>query len=391
MYGFISFPMFDWMLREQGNPVRRRFGLAPRCQPPTFTKLLRAGPEAAVNFEVEEAPLGFPVFPLMRSISEMPSKVEQPISLVSSATEVRTVGNPSARKKQAWSQSSGMPVLGRATQGGRRNYATMFVMIAFHVLAIAALFFFSWQAAVCAAVIYFFAVNVGIGMGYHRLLTHRGYRTPKWVEYFLAVCGTLSLEGGPIFWVATHRVHHQLSDHAGDPHTPRDGGWWAHVGWIISGDAMNYETALMARYAPDLAKDKFMVLLSRYHYVPMVVLGLLLLAFGGWPFVLWGIFLRVVVGLHATWLVNSATHMWGSQRFRTRDDSRNSWWVALITGGEGWHNNHHAYPVSARHGLAWYELDVNYYGIWVLEKLHLAKNVNRAKFDWNDPKPSGMS
>ena len=105
----------------------------------------------------------------------------------------------------------------------------------------------------------------------------------------------------------------------------------------------------------------------------MIVLGLILLAIGGWPFVLWGIFLRTVVGLHATWLVNSATHSWGTRRFQTRDLSTNSWWVALLSFGEGWHNNHHAHPVSARHGLAWYEVDLNWYGIWTLQKLGLAQ------------------
>ena len=164
-------------------------------------------------------------------------------------------------------------------------------------------------------------------------------------------------KGGPIFWVATHRVHHQLTDREGDPHTPHDGGWWSHAGWILSGDALHHETALMARYAPDLAKDRFQVWLSKYHYVPMIVVGLALLAFGGWSCVMWGIFLRVTLGLHATWLVNSATHMWGSRRFSTRDESRNNWWVALLTGGEGWHNNHHAHPVSVRHGLTWWEFD----------------------------------
>ena len=240
-------------------------------------------------------------------------------------------------------------------------------MIAFHLLAVAALFFFSWKAVAVAAMLYVFAINMGIGMGYHRLLTHRGYTTPKWVEYFLAICGTLSLEGGPMFWVATHRIHHQITDRPGDPHTPHDGGWWSHMGWMMSGAGLHSETTILSRYAPDLAKDRFMLALSKYHWVPLVVVGLGLLVFGGWSCVLWGIFFRVVVGLHATWLVNSATHMWGSKRFPTRDDSRNNWWVALLTGGEGWHNNHHAHPVSARHGLAWYEFDPNYYGILLLQ------------------------
>ena len=283
------------------------------------------------------------------------------------------------------------PTLGRATHKNKMNWVTFGFMAAFHVLAVVALFMFTWKAFFCFVGLYVVAINMGIGMGYHRLLTHRGYRTPKWLEYFLSVCGTLALEGGPIFWVATHRVHHQHTDKEGDPHTPHDGGWWSHAGWIISGDALHHETALMARYAPDLAKDRFQVWLSKYHYVPMVTVGLLLLAFGGWSCVMWGIFLRVTLGLHATWLVNSATHMWGSKRFPTRDDSRNNWWVALLTGGEGWHNNHHAHPVSVRHGLTWWEFDPNYYGIWVLQKLGLARNVKVAVFDPLDPKPAGAA
>ena len=264
----------------------------------------------------------------------------------------------------------------------------------------AALFFFSWKNLAAFVVMYFFAINVGIGMAYHRLLTHRGYKVPKWLEYFVTACGCLALEGGPIFWVATHRVHHQNSDHEGDPHTPHDGTWWAHAGWILSGRALHSETALLGRYAPDLSRDKGHVWLSKYHYMPLIATGLAQIAIGtaltghftgGLTMMLWGTFLRVTVGLHATWLVNSATHLWGKRRFETRDDSRNNWWVAILTGGEGWHNNHHAHPVSARHGLAWYEFDVNYYGIWLLEKAGLAKKVQIAKFDPTNPKPAGAN
>ena len=233
-------------------------------------------------------------------------------------------------------------------------------MVIFHVAAISAFWFFSWTNVITALVLHWLAVGFGISLGYHRLHTHRGFKTSKAFEYFLAVCGTLTLEGGPIFWVSTHRVHHQHSDHEGDPHSPNDGGFWAHMGWILFGDTHHNNTALMAKYAPDLAADPFYRWLNTYHYVPLTLVGLALLAIGGWPMVLWGIGLRVVFGLHATWLVNSATHMWGSRRFNTRDDSRNSWWVALLTFGEGWHNNHHAHPVSARHGLAWYEFDISW-------------------------------
>ena len=289
--------------------------------------------------------------------------------------------------------------MGRAaTTGAGLNSLTVVVVILFHIGALAALFFFSWQRMLVAAILYVLAINVGIGMCYHRLLTHRGYQVPKWIEYFMTACATLALEGGPIFWVSTHRVHHQLSDHEGDPHTPREGAWWAHTGWIFFGEALHSQTEVLARYSPDLTRDRFHVWMSKYHWLPVTVSGLMLLglgwAFGGWKsgvgMLLWGVMLRVTLGLHATWLVNSATHLWGSRRFETRDDSRNSWWVALLSGGEGWHNNHHAHPVSARHGLTWYEVDPNFWGIWILAKLGLAKKIQVAKFDRENPKPAGV-
>jgi stearoyl-CoA desaturase (delta-9 desaturase) len=258
------------------------------------------------------------------------------------------------------------------------NWVTGLFMGLFHAGAVVALFFFTWKALLVAVLLWWISGSLGIGMCYHRLLTHRGYKTPKWVEYCLTVCGTLALEGGPIFWVATHRIHHKFSDQDGDPHSPRDGKWWSHMGWILTGKSMHHDTTTLVRYVPDLAKDKFHVWITKYHYAPMIVLGLALLAAGGLPFLLWGIFLRTVVGLHATWLVNSATHLWGSRRFATRDTSTNNWVVALLTFGEGWHNNHHAYPTSARHGLKWYEVDLNWYGIRALKLLGLAKQIQHA-------------
>ena len=265
------------------------------------------------------------------------------------------------------------------TNRHKMNWLTIVVLVFFHIGAVAALFTFSWRAAAVAAFLYWVTICLGISMGYHRLHTHRSYRVPVGLEYFFAVCGSLTLQGGPISWVATHRIHHQKSDLPGDPHSPRDGGWWAHVGWIMFGEANHNATEKMAKYAPDLAKHRFYVWLNDYHWIPMVVTGLLLLALGGLPIMLWGIFLRVVIGLHATWLVNSATHLWGSRRFATHDDSRNSWWVALLTFGEGWHNNHHAHPASARHGLAWYEFDPSWLQIRMLKWLGIAKSIQVAK------------
>ena len=260
----------------------------------------------------------------------------------------------------------------------RPNWPTIITLAVFHVGAVAALFQFTWSALAVAAVLYWLTIGLGISMGYHRLHTHRSYWVPRPLEYFFAVCGALTLEGGPIFWVATHRIHHQKSDQPGDPHSPRDGAWWSHMGWILFGESNHNNTAGMSKYAPDLAKHRFYVWLNNYHWVPMVILGVILFAAGGLPMLLWGTCLRVVVGLHSTWLVNSATHMWGSQRFNTRDDSRNSWWVALLTFGEGWHNNHHAHPTSARHGMAWYEFDPSWIQIRILKALGIARAIRVA-------------
>ena len=270
-------------------------------------------------------------------------------------------------------------VASTASRYSKVSILTSVVLVWFHVQAIAAFWSFSWTNLIVAGTLHWVAVGLGISMGYHRLHTHRGFRTPRWFEYFLAVCATLTLEGGPIFWVATHRKHHQHSDQPEDPHSPRISGFWAHLGWIIFGEASHNDTTRMARYAPDLAKDRFYRWLTTYHWVPLTVLGFALLAVGGWGLVNWAIFLRVVVGLHATWLVNSATHMWGSRRFATRDDSRNTWWVALLTFGEGWHNNHHAHPTSARHGLAWYEFDATWLSLKLLGWLGLVWDVKAAR------------
>jgi stearoyl-CoA desaturase (delta-9 desaturase) len=255
------------------------------------------------------------------------------------------------------------------------NWSTVIAMIVFHLGAVAALFFFSWPVVIATVLLWWIAGGLGIGVGYHRLLTHRGFKTPKIVEYFLTVCGTLALEAGPIAWVVTHRIHHAHTDAPGDPHTPRDGSWWAHMGWILTGTAQRYDNSVCQRYAPDLMNDPVHRCLEKWYYVPLIVLGVVLLAAGGWPMLFWGVFFRVTFGLHGTWLVNSATHLWGTRRFETKDDSRNSWWVALLSFGEGWHNNHHAHPSAARHGLAWYEIDLNWWGIRLLQVLGLARGV----------------
>jgi len=260
----------------------------------------------------------------------------------------------------------------------RLNWLTTIVLVLIHAGAIAAFFNFTWTAFAVSVFLYWMCTGLGISMGYHRLHTHRSYQVPRWMEYFFAICGALTLEGGPLFWVAVHRLHHQKSDQPGDPHSPRDGAFWSHMGWILFGETKHNNTRLMAKYAPDVARHKFYLWLNNWHWLPAVFLTVLLYVVGGWPMMLWGSFFRIAFGLHATWAINSATHMFGARRFTTRDDSRNVWWIALFTFGEGWHNNHHAHPTSARHGLAWYEFDLSWIQIKLLDMFGLAKKIQVA-------------
>lgn len=255
------------------------------------------------------------------------------------------------------------------------QWVTLTTVTLFHVMALVALFYFSWSNLLAALVTWWIAGSWGIGMGYHRLLTHRGFKAPKWLEYFLSFCGTLGLQSGAINWVTTHRLHHAFTETDEDPHSPRNGTYWAHMGWIFRGKAQNQDEATQLRYAPDLMKDKVHVWMSNYYWVTPVVAAVILYAIGDFSMVLWGVFLRQVIGWHSTWLVNSATHLWGSRRFETRDDSRNNGLIAALTFGEGWHNNHHAHPRSAKHGLTWYEFDVNWLQIKFLEKIGLVSDV----------------
>jgi stearoyl-CoA desaturase (delta-9 desaturase) len=277
------------------------------------------------------------------------------------------------------------------------NWNTLIFVTLFHILAVAALFTFSWANLAAGVILWWLAGSLGIGIGYHRLLTHRGFKTPKWLEYTLSIFGTLALQSGPLTWVTTHRVHHAFTETERDPHSPRFGTYWSHMGWIMRGKAQQQTWADMQRYCPDFANDRFHQWINKYYWIPIVIVAAALFAIGGWTMILWGVFLKTVIGWHFTWLVNSATHMWGTRRFETRDDSRNNALIAAITWGEGWHNNHHAYPRSARHGLAWYEIDINWITIRLLEMTGLAKDVyaysekeqkNRIKADTTDLVPA---
>ncbi len=230
---------------------------------------------------------------------------------------------------------------------------------------------FSWPAVAVGFVLYFVTGGLGVTLGYHRLITHRSFKTPKWLEYVLLFCGILSCQS-PLEWVAKHRMHHEHSDGALDPHDINRGFWWAHVGWIVHRLPCDQD---IPRYAKDLVRDPVYRFLDRSMLAWQIVLAVLLFAWGGWPFVIWGIFVRMVTLYHCTWFVNSATHRFGYRTYPCPDQSTNCWWVALLTFGEGWHNNHHAFQRSARQGLKPWEFDITWWMVRGLAALGLAREI----------------
>jgi stearoyl-CoA desaturase (delta-9 desaturase) len=250
-------------------------------------------------------------------------------------------------------------------------------MVAVHSVALLAFLpaFFSWKAVGVMFFLYWVTACLGITIGFHRMGAHRSFHAPKWLEYFFILCGSLACQGGPLDWIGLHRIHHQYSDRAEDPHDSNEGFWWSHLGWMMYHIPASDD---IPRYTQDISGDPFYQFCQKYFVLVQVALGLLLFAIGGWSFVVWGIFVRLVVVFHVTWLVNSATHKFGYVSHESDDNSRNCWWVALLSFGEGWHNNHHAYQYSARHGLQWWEIDITWMIIRFLQILGLATNVKLA-------------
>jgi stearoyl-CoA desaturase (delta-9 desaturase) len=262
------------------------------------------------------------------------------------------------------------------------------------VAALAAVpWFFSWTGvALLVAGIYAFGM-LGINVGFHRLLAHRGFACPRWVERTLAILGTACLQFSPGFWVAVHRRHHRFTDTDGDPHSPRHGFWWSHFGWLVVRRAPDMKPgAMVQRFARDLMRDPFHAWLERKNVWALVGLAFWALFFlaglgaallsgeamsgavqHGLSLVVWGGALRTVAVWHTTWAVNSVAHVWGYRTYETADDSRNNWLVALLANGEGWHNNHHADLVAPRHGRRWWEIDLAWGAIWLMMRLGLAR------------------
>ncbi len=269
-------------------------------------------------------------------------------------------------------------------------------VIAFHLLIPFAFFpyFFSWWGVAWLFVGNYLFTSMGIGAGYHRLLTHRGFKCPKWFEYLLTTLGVCSFQDSPGRWVLVHRVHHQYSDHRPDPHTPRVSAFWAHMGWLFIDNRDLTTATAYDRYCRDLMRDPYYLWLQRGYnwvwvYAAHAVLFYIVGVAVGWlmhgtlagaiqigmQWLMWGVIMRTIFTWHVTWGINSFSHMWGYRNYETREDSRNNWLFAFLTNGEGWHNNHHADPRSARHGHHWWEFDVTWYTLRTLEKIGIVRDL----------------
>jgi fatty-acid desaturase len=280
---------------------------------------------------------------------------------------------------------------------GRVIWPYVLAVAGFHLLLPLAFvpWLFSWTGLLLIPLGNYVFCSLGIGAGYHRLLTHRGYRCPKWLEHALAVLGVCSMQDSPARWVMVHRMHHQHSDRRPDPHSPLVTWFWGHVGWLLVENRHLSKVTTYERYARDILQDPFYFRLERGHlwvwvYVahalPFYLIGLAI----GWAttggylggvqfglsLLLYGVVYRTIYAWHVTWAVNSVTHMWGYRNYETDENSRNNWLIALATNGDGWHNNHHADPRCAAHGFhRWWELDVTYLTLRCLQAVGLVWDV----------------
>ncbi len=245
---------------------------------------------------------------------------------------------------------------------------------------------FSWWAVfLCVALIV--VRTFGITGGYHRYFSHKAFKTSRAVQFGLAFLGNSSAQMGPLWWAAHHRHHHRSSDTAQDIHSPiQDGFFWSHMGWIISAKYMKTETHLIE----DFARFPELRFLDRYHWFAPLCLAIAVFGLGhlcsivwpssqitSWQFLFWGFFLSTALLYHLTFSINSLMHLFGSRRFETADDSRNNPVLGVLTLGEGWHNNHHRYPQSARNGFYWWEFDPTYYVLKVMEKMKLVWSLQQ--------------
>ncbi|KAF5819094.1 putative acyl-CoA desaturase [Helianthus annuus] len=242
-----------------------------------------------------------------------------------------------------------------------------------HVLAAFAPFVFDWGAVMVALGLALFT-GIGMTLGYHRLLTHRSFKISKGLEYFFVYCGALAGQKDPISWVSTHKSHHRYAETDRDPHSPTEGFWFSHLGWFCYHD---YIVAKCGEYTnvPELKAQWFYRFLNETYFLHPTILAVLLYLYGGFSYLVWGVGVRAVIVCHMTFVVRSVGHIWGERSWNTPDTSTNNWWTGILALGEGWHNNHHAFPNSARHGLEWWQLDLTWELIRFLQLIGLATDV----------------
>jgi fatty-acid desaturase len=284
--------------------------------------------------------------------------------------------------------------------GGRIVWFYAIPIVALHVLALAAAipWLFSWTGLVLLVAGIYFYGGFGINMCYHRLLAHRSFDCPVWFERFLVIVALCCMQDAPGRWVATHRMHHRFADDEPDPHSPLRNFLWSHIGWLLVDGHGLHKISSYERFARDILRQPFYLTLER-RFLPMWIYAghaalHYLVGFGvewamdggfaaanqfGLSLLVWGVILRTVLVWHITWSVNSLTHMFGYRNYETDEHSRNNWFVAILTSGEGWHNNHHDDPASASNTRKWWELDLIYWTILGLEKLGIARNVVRPR------------
>ncbi|HVW04030.1 MAG TPA: acyl-CoA desaturase [Vicinamibacterales bacterium] len=218
----------------------------------------------------------------------------------------------------------------------------------------------------------YFLRMFGVTGGYHRYFSHRAYKLNRFWQFCFAFLAQTSGQKGALWWAAHHRDHHLYSDRKEDLHSPvHEGFWWSHLGWILSDEYDHYDPKRIA----DLVKYPELRWLDKYHLVPTILYGAAIYYIGGYAAFVWGYLVATVVLYHGTFLINSLAHIWGTRRFATPDESRNNFWLALVTLGEGWHNNHHFFMSSTRQGIRWWEIDITYYTLKMLSWIRITRDL----------------
>ncbi|MDP3981492.1 MAG: fatty acid desaturase [Chlamydiota bacterium] len=260
-------------------------------------------------------------------------------------------------------------------------FPNFYLFVAIHGVAVAGFFLYPPTMSIFALllIVHFLIGCIGICVTFHRFLSHRSFQFKyKWLERIFVTLGTIALQRGPIWWTCIHRFHHRYSDTPQDPHDSNKGFWFSHFMWLFTIDKKTIKSENYHESVHDIAMDPYYRLLDQYFYIPAIIFGGLLYIIGGYAWLFWGGFIGIVSVWHCTWFINSVTHRWGYQRFDggPGDTSRNNWFVALSTYGEGWHNNHHAFPSSAKQGFfKWWEIDISFIVIYILMQAGLSHHL----------------